>query len=121
MVWKALLVFSNSTANSIASRHALIDPEYAKHILGRGDRHEAKVLAPGESLELVARNRQVWAFRRGEPLKGPAPMTPAGRWTNTKMSLRIDATGEHRDEHDQPYPDGWVFMVVDNHGFMVDP
>jgi hypothetical protein len=47
-------------------------------------------------------------------------MTPAGRWTNTKMSLRIDATGEHRDEHDQPYPDGWVFMVVDNRGFMVD-
>jgi hypothetical protein len=34
---------------------------------------EAKVLAPGESLELVARNRQVWAYRRGEPLKGPAP------------------------------------------------
>jgi hypothetical protein len=31
------------------------------------------VLAPGESLELVARNGQVWAFRRGEPLKGPAP------------------------------------------------
>jgi hypothetical protein len=29
------------------------------------------------------------------------------------MSLSIDATGEHRDEHDQPYPDGWVFMVVD--------
>jgi hypothetical protein len=34
---------------------------------------EAKVLRPGESLELVARNGQVWAFRRGEPLKGPAP------------------------------------------------
>jgi hypothetical protein len=34
---------------------------------------EAKVLAPGESLELVARNGQVWAFRRGEPLRGPAP------------------------------------------------
>jgi hypothetical protein len=47
-------------------------------------------------------------------------MTPPGRWTNTKMRLSIDATGEHRDEHDQPYPDGWVFMVVDNHGFMVD-
>lgn len=47
-------------------------------------------------------------------------MTPAARWTNTKMRVRIDATGEHTDEHGQPYPDGWVFMVVDNHGFMVD-
>jgi hypothetical protein len=45
---------------------------------------------------------------------------PAGRWINTKMSLRIDATGEHRDEHDQPYPDGWVFMVVDNGGPLRD-
>jgi hypothetical protein len=34
---------------------------------------EAKVLRPGESLELVARKGQVWAFRRGEPLKAPAP------------------------------------------------
>lgn len=51
-------------------------------------------------------------------------MTPAGRWTNTKMSLCIDATGEHLDEHDQPYPDGWVFMVVDKlssiRGFLIE-
>ena len=43
---------------------------------------EAKVLAPGESLELVARNGQVWAFRRGEPLKGPAP-DPYKDWDGT--------------------------------------
>lgn len=47
-------------------------------------------------------------------------MTTAARWTNTKMRVRIDATGDHLDEHGQPYPDGWVFMVVDNHGFMVN-
>jgi hypothetical protein len=31
------------------------------------------VFRPGESLEIVTRNGQVWAYRRGEPLKGPAP------------------------------------------------
>jgi hypothetical protein len=44
----------------------------------------------------------------------------AARWTNTAMRLRIDATGEHRDHQDQPFASGWVFMTVDNHGFMVD-
>jgi hypothetical protein len=39
----------------------------------------------------------------------------AARWTNTAMRLRIDATGEHRDHQDKPFPDGWVFMTVDNH------
>lgn len=34
---------------------------------------EAKVFRPGESIELVVRSGQVWAYRRGEPLKGPAP------------------------------------------------
>jgi len=36
------------------------------------------------------------------------------------MRVRIDGTGEHRDPDGNPYPDGWVFMTVDNHGFMVD-
>jgi hypothetical protein len=43
---------------------------------------EAKVLRPGESIDLVARNGQVWAFRRGEPLKGPAP-DPYKDWAGT--------------------------------------
>lgn len=47
-------------------------------------------------------------------------MTTSARWTNAKMRVRIDATGDHLDEHGQPYQAGWVFMVVDNHGFMVD-
>lgn len=47
-------------------------------------------------------------------------MTVSARWTNTKMRMRIDATGKHIDEHGQPYERGWVFMTVDNHGFMVD-
>jgi hypothetical protein len=34
---------------------------------------DAKVFRPGESIELVTRNGQVWAFRRGEPLKGLVP------------------------------------------------
>jgi hypothetical protein len=42
---------------------------------------EAKVLRPGESIELVTRAGQVWAYRRGEPLKGPAtgPVQGLGR------------------------------------------
>jgi hypothetical protein len=43
---------------------------------------EAKVLRPGGSIDLVARNGQVWAFRRGEPLKGPAP-DPYKDWAGT--------------------------------------
>jgi hypothetical protein len=43
---------------------------------------EAKVLRPGESIELVTRSGQVWAYRRGEPLKGPAP-DPYKDWDGT--------------------------------------
>lgn len=44
----------------------------------------------------------------------------AASWTNTKMRVRIDATGDHLDESGNPHPPGWVYMVVDNHGFMLD-
>jgi hypothetical protein len=40
------------------------------------------VFRPGESIELVTRNGQVWAYRRGEPLKGPTP-DPYKDWVGT--------------------------------------
>jgi hypothetical protein len=68
---------------------------------------EAKVLRPGESIELVTRAGQVWAYRRGEPLKGPAPdpykdwdggAEPAAGGQNDRGAevnkRRIDVTGE---------------------------
>jgi hypothetical protein len=60
---------------------------------------DAKVLRPGESLELVVRSGQVWAYRRGEPLKGPAP-DPYKDWdpaASEIASLRqeLSTTGSH--------------------------
>jgi hypothetical protein len=37
--------------------------------------------------------------------------------SDTKVSLRIDA-GEHHDARGKPYPHSWVYMAVNDHGFM---
>jgi hypothetical protein len=57
---------------------------------------EAKVFRPGESIELVTRSGQVWAYRRGEPVKGPAP-DPYKDWDGGKLvgqNDRDEETGE---------------------------
>jgi hypothetical protein len=89
----ANLAFSANSDGSLRVRYAGWD--------------ETKVLRPGESLELVVRHGQVWAYRRGEPLKGPA-QDPYKDWDGTAEPAaggqndrgaevnkrRIDVTGE---------------------------
>jgi hypothetical protein len=35
-------------------------------------------------------------------------------------TVRIDATGDHRDGDGKPLSAGYVLMTVDNHGFIID-
>src|SRR5262245_17748968 len=44
----------------------------------------------------------------------------AAAWTNTKMTVLIDASGAHLDGDGKPHPVGTVYMVVDSHGLLVD-
>jgi hypothetical protein len=110
----ALLSADNATITFAAQKDGSLRATYQGW-------EDARIFRPGEHVEVRIGGGQVKVYRGGAPPRtGAGPLSGMGDEMTPFSTVHIDATGDHRDGDGKPLPAGYVLMIVDRHGFILD-